>query len=56
MKNSLDFIERSESVTLQEGEILISFDVNYLFPSALIPHTLEKSLGIIVEIHLAMPS
>lgn len=39
--NSNDFIDRIKNIQLQQGEILISFDVCSLFPSIPIPQTLD---------------
>lgn len=41
VKNSLEFIDTVKNITLQPGEILVSFDVSSLFPSVPIPQTLQ---------------
>ncbi|KAJ8956538.1 hypothetical protein NQ318_019261, partial [Aromia moschata] len=40
-KNSSEFIDNIKNIQLQEGEILVSFDVCSLFPSVPIPQTLD---------------
>lgn len=40
MRNSLHFITRVKNIALQ-GEIIISVDVSFLFPSVPTPQTLE---------------
>ncbi|KAJ8938129.1 hypothetical protein NQ318_004699 [Aromia moschata] len=41
VKNSSEFIDYIKNIQLQEGEILVSFDVCSLFPSVPIPQTLD---------------
>ncbi|KAJ8974279.1 hypothetical protein NQ317_012595 [Molorchus minor] len=41
VKNSNEFIKKLNNIQLQDGEILISFDVCSLFPSVPIPQTLD---------------
>jgi hypothetical protein len=52
VQNSLDFINRIKDIKLKDSEILVSFDVNSLFPSVPIPQTLEYLKELLLENHL----
>jgi hypothetical protein len=52
VQNSLDFINRIKDIKLKDSEILVSFDVNSLFPSLSIPQTLEYLKELLLENHL----
>lgn len=41
VKNSFEFIERIQNLTINEDEMMISFDVESLFPSIPVPDALE---------------
>lgn len=41
VKNSFDFLERIRNIRIEEDEILISFDVESLYPSIPIPETMD---------------
>jgi hypothetical protein len=52
VQNSLDFINSIKDIKLKDSEILVSFDVNSLFPSVPIPQTLEYLKELLLENHL----
>src|SRR5688572_9712254 len=49
VKNFREFISRVQNIKLNDGEVLISFDVSSLFPSVSIPRALDHLKDLLFE-------